>query len=151
MLVLGSSDRGDAYADEAYKNDLASGADIELLNTADEIAAVFPTGVPLSGLENRTGYLNCDGGWANAGKGLSRLISRVRALGGKFLTGKRVCGIIRCGDGSVSGVSCADGSNYSAGLVIIATGSWTPSNFPELDLRHMCLATGYRISFASAW
>ncbi|PPQ62942.1 hypothetical protein CVT24_006182 [Panaeolus cyanescens] len=146
VLVLGSSDQGDdEYANEAYKNDLALGADIELLNTAGEIAAVFPPSVRLTGFESRFGYLNRDGGWADAGKGLSRLIGRVRALGGKFVTGKVACDIIRCEDGSAGGILCSDGSKYEADLTIIATGSWTPSTFPQLDLGRMCLATGYSV------
>ncbi|ESK93652.1 fructosyl amino acid oxidasesarcosine [Moniliophthora roreri MCA 2997] len=35
-----------------------------------------------------------------------------------------------------------DGSVFEADLVVIATGSWTPSAFPDLGLGEKCLATG---------
>lgn len=46
-------------------------------------------------------------------------------------------------DGKTTGVNCADGSLFRADLVVIASGSWTPSTFPSLPLFGKCLATGY--------
>jgi len=111
------------------------------LENGDQVRSIFPTDVRTATFSERGGYLNCDGGWANAGQGLSILLSEVIALKGKVLPGKSVYQILRQ-DGKTIGVQCTDGSIFDAGLVIIATGSWTPSAFPELDLAHMCLATG---------
>ena len=69
------------------------------------------------------------------------LLSKVVALKGKVLPGKSVHKILRQ-NGKTTGVQCIDDSVFDARLVIIATGSWTASAFPELDLAHMCLATG---------
>jgi len=106
---------------------------------------VFPPNVRTATFSEHEGYFNRDGGWANAGQGLSLLLSEVIALKGKVLPGKGVHGILRQ-DGKTIGVQCTDGSVFDAGLVIIAAGSWTPSAFTELDLAHMCLATGQCIA-----
>ena len=114
---------------------------MERLENGDQIRSVFPSDVRTATFSECSGYLNRDGGWANAGQGLSMLLNEVIALKGKVLPGKSVQRILRR-DGKAIGIQCADGSIFDAGLIIIATGSWTPSAFPELDLAHMCLATG---------
>jgi glycine/D-amino acid oxidase-like deaminating enzyme len=72
-------------------------------------------------------------------------------LGGKVMGGKAVTGLIRPdgdsdGGRTSSGVSLADGSSISAGLVVIATGSWTASTFRrdllDLDDKQQFLSTG---------
>lgn len=145
VLVLGSSDSGETYVNESYSNDVALGANLERLQNGDQVCSVFPPDVRTATFSQRRGYLNRDGGWANAGKGLSMLLSEVIALKGKVLPGKSVHRILRQ-DSKTIGVQCTDGSVFNAGLVIIATGSWTPSAFPVLGLAHMCLATGQCIA-----
>ena len=143
VLVLGSSDSGGiSYVSESYRNDVALGAVLEQLQNGDQVRSVFPPDVRTATFDDRRGYLNHDGGWANAGQGLSMLLTEVVALKGKVLPGKSVHKILRGQDGKTTGVQCTDDSVFNAGLVIIATGSWTPSAFPELGLAHMCLATG---------
>lgn len=146
VLVLGSSDSGGtSYVNESYRNDVALGAVIERLETGDQVRSVFPPEIHTATFSGRRGYLNRDGGWANAGQGLSMLLSEVISMKAKVLPGKSVQKILRQDgktDGKTIGVQCSDGSIFDAGLVIIATGAWTPSAFPELDLAHMCLATG---------
>lgn len=142
VVVLGASDtEGRTYTDESYVNDVALGADVYTLDTNEAIHAVFPPGVRIASSINRTGYFNREGGWANAGQGLSILLSKVAALNGKIFPGKDVTKII-LHDGKTTGVECKDGTTFDAALVVIATGSWTPSAFPNLNLRNMCLATG---------
>ena len=46
-------------------------------------------------------------------------------------------------DGRVSAVRCADGGVYGTDIVVLATGSWLTSTFPELGLDTNCVATGY--------
>ncbi|RDB25467.1 L-pipecolate oxidase [Hypsizygus marmoreus] len=141
VVVLGISDN-QAYADEAYQNDLAEGVQLKPLSNAEAIRGVFSSHVPIAGFDKNSGYLNVDGGWANAGQGLSMMISKVTSLGGKILPGKKVINIAR-DNGSVRHVQCDDGTVYDASLVVIATGSWTPSNFPGLISRQKYgLATG---------
>lgn len=114
---------------------------------------LFPPGVTLgpklSG-SNVHGYLNEDGGWAYAEGGVARAIELVRARGGVVLAGKEVVELLKSessvsvtGDGSrTTGVRCKDQTEYMADVVVLATGSWTASAFPELDLGEKCLATG---------
>lgn len=142
VVVLGSSDTGGgSYANESYLNDIALGADVYTLDTNEAIRAVFPPNIRTASFSDRTGYLNRDGGWANAGQGLTMLLSKVTALNGKIFPGKDVTKIVRR-NGKTTGVECRDGTTFDATLVVIATGSWTPSAFPGLNLGHMCLATG---------
>ncbi|KIM40277.1 hypothetical protein M413DRAFT_175851 [Hebeloma cylindrosporum] len=141
VLVLGSSESGETYADESYKNDVALGALVEPLNDSDAIRAVFPAGTPTAPFAGCAGYLNRSGGWADAGQGMTLLLNEVKALNGKVLPGMNVIKILRK-DGQTIGVQCSDGTVLDAALVVLAAGSWTPSAFPELDLGRICLATG---------
>ncbi|KAF8161269.1 FAD dependent oxidoreductase [Crassisporium funariophilum] len=145
VLVLGSSNSGETYVDQSYKNDIALGAVVEPLDSSDSIRSIFPPQVQTASFEQCTGYLNRDGGWANARQGLSIMLREVVDLKGKVLPGKGVSKILRR-DGRTTGVQCVDGSVIKSALVIIATGSWTPSAFPELDLGRVCLATGQSIA-----
>ncbi|KAF8967956.1 FAD dependent oxidoreductase [Flammula alnicola] len=133
VIVLGSSDLGETYTDESYKNDIALGAVVEPLNDGDAIRSAFPAQVPTAAFDQCSGYLNRTGGWANAGQGTSLLTDEVKALKGKFISGQVVSKILR-ENGRTTGVQCNDGTVFNAALVIIAAGSWTPSAFPELDL-----------------
>ena len=101
-------------------------------------------------------YMNYDGGWAHAERGVSRAIDLVLHLGGKVIGGKEVVELLKDGepDGrknsfkpKTCGVRCADGSEFLADIVIIATGAWTASAFPDLPSADKCLATGYVLFF----
>ncbi|KAF8633404.1 hypothetical protein AX17_004575 [Amanita inopinata Kibby_2008] len=144
VVVLGSSsaeESGKAYADESYKNDVALGARVRQLNGGDAIRSVFPSRVHTAPFSHRMGYVNYDGGWADASQGLSMMIQKVKSLNGKFITGKTACGLVRR-NGRTVGVKCTDGSAYEAAMVILAVGSWTASTFTQLSLEKRCLATG---------
>ncbi|KAI0783071.1 FAD dependent oxidoreductase [Abortiporus biennis] len=144
VLVLGTGEA--AYTDEAYINDVALGARIEKFSSPDAIRTLFSGDIELGSFDGRTGYLNKDGGWAFAAQGVSRLQSKVEALGGKVIPGKAVTSLLQK-DGKTSGVKCADGSEYEAELVVLASGSWTASTFTTLDLKKTCLATGQSVAF----
>jgi len=132
---------GKVYLEESYKNDVALGTRVTELNGADAIRAIFPDAVHTASFENQKGYVNYDGGWANASQGLTLMIEKVKVLKGKFISGKTVSGLLRKND-RTAGVRCSDGSTYEAALVILSLGSWTASTFPELGLEKRCLATG---------
>lgn len=143
VLVFGT---GGAYIDEAYRNDVTLGARVEPLADERALRAVFAPGVPTgAALDRASGYLNRDGGWAAASDGVAHAIGKVRALGGRVLGGRRVAALVKT-NGVTSGVRCADGAVIEADLVVVATGSWTASTFPELDLGERCLATGSVLS-----
>ncbi|KAL6298270.1 FAD dependent oxidoreductase [Sparassis latifolia] len=136
---------GGSYADQAYQSELALGGRIDLLKSEEAIRGIFPPGVKLGALDNKIGYINRDGGWANAAQGVSVLMKKAIALGAKVIPGKAVCKLFKT-DGKTTGVECADGSVYSADLVILCAGSWTASSFPTLELGQKCLATAQSIA-----
>lgn len=105
-------------------------------------SSAFPAGVPVATFAHQSGYLNYEGGWANAAQGIFLLIKKVIALGGVIKSGKTVMELLRR-NGKTSGVKCSDGTIFSAETVILAAGSWTAASFPVLDLGKQCLATGY--------
>lgn len=145
----GTSSPSGAYADESFINDLELGCSLLPLPDPVSLRSVFPPNVRTGSFEGdglvyyrRTGYLNRDGGWADAGQGVSILLSEVQKLGVNVLSGKSVSNI-QWNNGKANGVSCADGATYDADLVVLATGSWTPSTFRDLGLEGRCLSTGY--------
>ena len=139
VVVLGSGEG--TYADKSHDNDMALGARLQALDNGHAIRGIFPPQIKVASFTRSSGYLNRDGGWANAFQGLSIIMSKVVALNGKIIPGKGVKKILRQG-GKTTGVQCSDGTLFSAALVILATGSWTASAFPELELGEKCLATG---------
>ncbi|KAI8973989.1 FAD dependent oxidoreductase [Trametes punicea] len=124
-----------------YENDVALGARIEYLAGPEAVRKVFPPSVSISVPEHARGYLNRDGGWAYASQGISRMMDKVIALGGKIVPGKPVEELTK-NNGTTTGVRCQDGSVLEADLVVLSAGSWTASAFPELSLQEQCLATG---------
>jgi sarcosine oxidase/L-pipecolate oxidase len=142
VLLVGSKNSPSRYVEDAYQVDKHLGARLEFLTDADAVRKVFPEDVELGPLSDAAGYLNHDGGWANASKGIRAIATRVITLGAKIHTGKTVEALLRREDGRTVGVRCADGTEYRADVVILATGSWTASAFPELKLQDQCLATG---------
>lgn len=131
----------DSYIDEAYKNDLAAGARVEILPTPESVHNIFPSEAIVSLPDNARGFLNRDGGWAFASQGVQRMMDKVVSLGGKIIPGQAVTQVLRV-DGKATGVQCTDGTVFDADLVVLAVGSWTASTFPDLGVDGQCLATG---------
>ncbi|KAI0665651.1 FAD dependent oxidoreductase [Trametes maxima] len=136
---------GETYTDKAYENDVTLGARIENISDAEAVRKVFPSGVSVSIPEHARGYLNRDGGWAFASKGVRLLMDKVSTRGGSIVPGKAVSALLRT-DGKTTGVACADGSTLEADLVVLSVGSWTASAFPELSFQNQCLATGQTVA-----
>ncbi|KAF8589336.1 FAD dependent oxidoreductase [Ramaria rubella] len=132
------------YANLALKNDIDHGARVEQLRSSDEASPLFPVGVPLGPLISSgfQGYVNFDGGWAYAKQGVELLLAKVRKLGARVEPNKPVCGLMEDG----LGVKLDDNSEVRADLIIIASGSWTPSTFPDLGISERVLATGQSIA-----
>jgi sarcosine oxidase / L-pipecolate oxidase len=143
LLGLKGADSG-SYTDSSYKNDVLLGARIHNVSGYDEIRKVFPEGINISQSHNGSGYLNRDGGWVNAGKGVELIAKKVQSMGGNLLLGKTASKLIMK-EGRAEGVLCEDGSLIDADFIIIALGSWTASALPELNLSQYCVATGYMI------
>lgn len=104
------------------------------------IRAMFPR-IKVDTLPRSTGYLNLDGGWANAAQGVQLMTSKVIAMGGKVVPGKSAQRILR-EDEKTTGVQCTDGTIFDAALVVLAIGAWTASTFRDLDLAETFTATG---------
>lgn len=143
VLVLGTGES--SYCDSAYDNDVTMGARITNFSDADGLRSAFPPSIKTSFSETSSGYLNSDGGWANATKGTSLMISKVLALGGRILRGKTAKRLLQ-GNGRTSGVEFNDGTTIRADLVIVATGSWTASSFPQVQLGDKFIATGQSVA-----
>ena len=156
MAVFGPG--AEMYEDALYQNDVKLGARVERLqpsnyakneNGSQESRADSKTLSQILGSDigvgericSAYGYLNADGGWVNSRKAMERAMCLVQNLGGRIIAGKEVSELVKT-DSHTSGVKCKDGSEYSADIVVIATGSWTASAFPHLNLGERCHATG---------
>lgn len=137
-MIIG--EKGHPNLDHAYQNDLDLGLRLEPLTEINTVHNFFPQGVTLAPFHGN-GYLNRDSGWANAAQGIANLIPKVTALGGQILTNRSVTDLVMH-DGKTTGVRCLDGTVFEAALVILATGAWTASAFPDLGLDKSLLATG---------
>ena len=139
-------ERTAGYTRASYANDLALGVRVMDLEDEEKRKSVFGSDVELGTAFTRNSfvYLNQDGGWVYAEGGTRRALENVRALGGAVIGDKTVEGLVKenGGTGRTAGVRCSDRSVYSAELVILATGSWTPSAFPGTVSQSQCLATG---------
>ncbi|KAJ7928452.1 hypothetical protein B0H13DRAFT_1967323 [Mycena leptocephala] len=142
VVVLGSPDSVVDYKHKSYLHDLEMGVRVVPLENHTALSQVFPPGARVGSFWQHTGYLNQDSGWANAGQGVSILMSKVTALHGKIITGKTAIELIQQGpDLKTTGVRCSDGTVFEADLVILATGSWTGSSFPNLPIGNIFQAT----------
>lgn len=157
MLVFGAGEA--VFSGNALANDVAHGARVKKVlgasaspkelaktnkNELISLHELFPGEIPLGRrMSSACGFLNFDGGWAFAEGGVARAIELVRIRGGKVLARKEVIQLLKSDNGKrTRGVRCKDGSEFEADIVVIATGSWTASAFPELRLGEKCLATG---------
>ncbi|KAF7377841.1 DAO domain-containing protein [Mycena sanguinolenta] len=144
VLVLGSGSVD--YAHKAYLHDRDIGLRVVPLDSQATFHQVFMLQAHLGTFENRTGYLNRDSGWANAGQGVKCIMDQVAALNGKIILGKDVVELIQHGQ-KTTGVRCVDGTVFDAlELVVLATGSWTGSAFPDLPIGNIFQATGQCIA-----
>ncbi|KAG0696982.1 hypothetical protein DFH29DRAFT_1024052 [Suillus ampliporus] len=148
--VCGILNLGNAYTEQSINNDLKHGANVEHLSNAASIRAQFPLDLHDSGKLGTftsldvasTGYINHDGGWAEAEHAVDLLMEHVKKCGVKVLPGKPVQELVKDECGQTKGVHCPDGSEYEASVVVLAVGSWTASAFPSLKMTGKCLATG---------
>ncbi|MFQ5943376.1 MAG: FAD-dependent oxidoreductase [Anaerolineales bacterium] len=78
------------------------------------------------------GYLNPEGGWAESGEVVARLISQGKTLGVDVQGGTAFASLMEEGS-NVVGVRTAGGEELKTEHVIIAAGSWTPSLLPHME------------------
>ncbi|MCB9459780.1 MAG: FAD-dependent oxidoreductase [Anaerolineaceae bacterium] len=112
---------------DSYEMLLKRGHQPERLN-ADDIAKQFPgwhAGHYVDGFYHKLG------GFAESGRVVETLIAEGKRKGVTFLSGQKAVEILVDG-GVVTGVRTEDGTEYSAEIVVIAAGAWTPVLLPEL-------------------
>ena len=116
---------------------------IQALNDREEIRKA----TKLPGVSGDTGYANWNSGWADAEACVAFALRKIREH--KNANGRvevradtKVEELIMDG-GKCKGVKTQHGT-ISAGLVILATGAWTPS---LVNLQNRCLATGQALAY----
>ncbi|GJJ08116.1 hypothetical protein Clacol_002324 [Clathrus columnatus] len=144
VLIRGEED---SYTGVSLQNDRDHGVRVKEYrhndNLKEDIQVLFGETVQLgSSIINFDGYLNLDSGWAHAQQAIELLLEHVRQLGGEIEPNKRVSELSEDG----KGVKFQDGTEDKADIVIIATGSWTPSTFPNFGVTNRILATGQCIA-----
>ncbi|KAJ7106043.1 FAD dependent oxidoreductase [Mycena crocata] len=140
VLVLGTDSLVD-YKHKSFLNDLEMGSRVVPLDDHAALRQIFPPTAHIGTLSEHSGYLNRDGGWANAAQGISILMAKIVAMKGKIIGGKNVVELIQQ-DQKTTGVRCSDGTVFEADLVVLATGSWTGSAFPDVLMGNIFQATG---------
>lgn len=111
-----------SYASKSYKNDLAMGCDVKLTPEASSIRTCFSLDIKLGSFDGISGYINADGGWASAAEGVRKMIEKVKEMKGTVIPGKAVDRLLRS-EGRTIGVSCKDGSQFYADLIVLAAGA----------------------------
>ncbi len=77
------------------------------------------------------GYYNPQGGWAESGEVVARLIAEAKLRGVTVRSGEPVVGFLEQ-DGRTRGVRTTGGAEYPADWVVVAVGAWSPHLLPEL-------------------
>jgi sarcosine oxidase/L-pipecolate oxidase len=96
-------------------------------------------------LAGMSGYMNPQGGWADAGRAIQSLAARCSLAGVSFITGRRGTVVSLLKDGNiVSGVNVISGPPIVANQVILATGAWTSR---ILDISKNAISTGQPVGF----
>jgi glycine/D-amino acid oxidase-like deaminating enzyme len=78
------------------------------------------------------GYFNPKGGWAESAKVVARILDKARRDGVRLREGARFHRLLERRS-RVEGIVTADGEPLRSGLVILATGAWTPTLVPDLS------------------
>jgi glycine/D-amino acid oxidase-like deaminating enzyme len=77
------------------------------------------------------GYVNPEGGYAESGPVVARLVEEARGAGVRLLTGVTFARLAVRGS-RVRGIVSTDGAELAAEGVVMATGAWTPHALPFL-------------------
>ncbi|KAG9094764.1 hypothetical protein FRC06_010499 [Ceratobasidium sp. 370] len=166
ILVCGGP-TGTPYSRAAQENDIAAGSRVTLLPTVPDIKQVFPVGItvgeiaeaqdPEGIVAKNSCYFNSDGGWVGATTAMNALLRRVKGYEGRgvnILTGRRVTGLEMDTEGRAVGVRFTRNEGQgeeervlTANVIILATGAWSSSLFPDdsFGLTKLMKATGQSV------
>ncbi len=77
------------------------------------------------------GYFNTNGGWAESGRAIERLVREATRRGVLLREGSRFVSLLER-NGRVRGIELVDGETVEADRVLMAAGAWTPALLPWL-------------------
>jgi len=146
VVLLGDASATGVYGDAAFQNCQELGCRVEPLKDSSAVSSVFPSGVSTGHIKATNVYINREGGWAAASEAMEVLAENVRELGGSIINDAKVKTLHKDGSDKVDGVVLLSGKIMLADLVVVATGSWTPSLLPEYGAPQRMLATGQSIA-----
>lgn len=148
MCLSGNDPAGRAYVDSSYNNCKNMNLGADKVSTPSEIKAQFHKSIQTGPFENRSGYMNHIGGWAESGRAIEVGLARVAKLGAKIRAGAEVVSFQKEGK-KVTGVVLKSGEKIPAELVVVAAGAWTPSLLanPSVNMRMPeVVATGQTVA-----
>jgi len=127
-IILSRSDRNDlsSYEASSVETLLDKGFEPEILSSA-EIKKRFPA---FNVKDYKWGSYHSIGGFAHSGKAVSKLCNYAKSQGVEIHL-KEVQSVIH-ESGRFTKVKASDGSEYSAGHLVLCTGNFTPYLLPEL-------------------
>lgn len=159
-LSVPSSTAGHHFVEQAYNNCKDANLPCQRLTCTNDITAAFRSRctVPVGTFDEKIGYLNPTGGWAESGRSLEVAIRMVRQLGGVVRSGFEVVGLVKEGK-NVKGVKVRGEEDVMGDLVVVSlipdhadkicAGAWTPAlcasegmNIPIRDV----VATGQSVA-----
>ncbi|KAL2209884.1 FAD dependent oxidoreductase [Sarocladium strictum] len=142
-FVILADKKGHPYLDKIKQVSKEKGVSTDIFENAEGIKDVFPdVQAKLAGVQ---GYVNRQGGWADAEQSMRQLAMQCTLRGVSFVTGHRgrVLSLKKQGR-RVVGVNVAEGDPILADQVILATGAWT-NRIIEID--HASTASGQPVGF----
>ncbi|KAJ9144153.1 FAD dependent oxidoreductase [Pleurostoma richardsiae] len=132
-----------AYIERSKQTSRQLDNTLQEYDDARQIRDIFPSiQAQLDGLK---GYVNPQGGWADAEARIRQLSVQCTLRGVSFITGPRGRVLsLRYNGGRVAGVNVAEGDPILASQVILATGAWTNRLIP---ISHASSASGQPVGF----
>jgi sarcosine oxidase / L-pipecolate oxidase len=142
-FVLASESVADPFLEKLKGVLRSQGQEFKDFRSSAELRHSFPD---LTGIdENFSGYINPNGGWADAAGAIGSLAARCSEQGVSMITGPRGTVLtLRISTSQIVGVNVASGPPVLCSKVILATGAWT-NRF--LDLTHAMSSSAQPVGF----
>jgi sarcosine oxidase/L-pipecolate oxidase len=142
-FVILAGQAGHPYLEKIKEVNEAKGNPSNVFDNAEAIRSIYPdVQAELSGCQ---GYVNQEGGWADAEQAIRQLSKQCDLMGISFITGPRGRVLsLKYDSRRVVGVNVAEGGPIFADQVILATGAWT-NRLVQVD--HASTASGQPVGF----
>ncbi|KAL1404827.1 hypothetical protein Q8F55_008437 [Vanrija albida] len=148
-VIMTARPAGVATAEKSYAVNFLPGMETpgkcaRKLSGKADVQAQYGAGVPLGDFADCYAYHNECGGWAEAARATEAAVAKARAAGVTFRCGTAKKLVVN--GGRVTGVVTEENADaYTADLVVLCCGSWTPTLVP--DLKENLLPTGQVVGF----